>query len=265
MPDKVNLVTNRGSIWLYHWIVYMLGGFRHCKTASDGKIYIIFEKPHENLPFHTEALTLLRDTYRVLDTVPANAEVNVSYGEPLLGPTIFDDVHHDTYPFLRKLFLERVVDIPKQIRNSKGFYYITRRNANACPGNYGKRIRDVLNEEEFLPALESKGFVRIQFEELSFVEKIQLFETACIIISPGSACLSFSCCASMKTHIVEILPQDIQHHDHYKNMCKALSIPYHRFTSVHTVGESPGLGRVWNMFVHVEPLLHKVDELLHSV
>lgn len=266
MPDIVNCIEDRGAIWLYHWMVYMVSGFRHLQPASDGHIYIYFEKSIDTLSYCLESLALLEDKYHLYkkeDILP-ETKVIKCFGEPLLTPNTGDDVNHDAYPFLRNLFLQRIEHLPKRIINPNGYYYITRRNASACPGNYGKRIRDVLNEEEFLPALESKGFVRIQFEELTFLEKIQLFQTAKVVISPNSASLTFSCFASKQTHIVEILPVGIQTHDHYKNMCETLEVPYYRFTDIHTEGESPGINKVWNIHVHVEPFLHFVDGLLQT-
>lgn len=267
MPDIINIVEDRGSIWLYHWMIYMLAGLRHCKTASDGKYYILFEKPLENLSFHTEALELLKDSYHICakEDITPTTQVIHSYGEPLITPHQGDDVNHNAYPFLRNLFLQRIDNLPKRIINPKGLYYITRRNANNCHGNCGKRIRDVLNEEEFLPDLESKGFVRIQFEELSFLDKIQLFQTARIVISPNSASLTFSCFANTNTHIIEILPDHIVMHDHYKNMCETLRIPYHRFTNIITEGETPGINRLWNIHVHVEPFLEFIDSIIISI
>ena len=241
MENKVFILEDRGYMWMFHWIVYMLGGLRNLPGKTPIKIY--FDKPFPTVNgknYHKESLELIKSHFVFCE--PTETDVKIaSYGETWLCA---DRVHPETHRFLRTLFLS---SIPEQVYDGKK-YYLTRNNCGTLnPANKGVNIRTILNESEIREDLIEHGFEILQFEDYSFEEKIKIFNTASVIISPNSGGLTFSIFANEKTKIVEILPTHIAQHDHYKNICEAVNISYTRFTHVSTVGESPGLGRVWNM------------------
>jgi capsular polysaccharide biosynthesis protein len=221
----------------------MLGGLRHINNKDQVNIYYDGEfKDVNGKNYHIESLNLIRHKYNFVKP-DISADIIRLPGEPLIKP---DHVHPDTYIFLRNLFLS---SIEKPLYAGRK-YYLTRNNCGVLnPASKGINIRSILNEHEVYDDLEKYGFEILQFENFTFEEKINIFNTASVIISPNSGGLTCSLFANDKTTIVEILPPVIQHHDHYKNICNTLNIKYIRFTNVSTVGESPGLGRVWNMII----------------
>lgn len=241
------ILENRGYGWIYHWIVYILGGLRHISDEEKVRIFLDVDFPTINgKNYHLESLKLISDKY-IFKAPSIDEPVKNFHGEPLIRP---DHVHPDTYLFLRTLFLTRVSGI-SPIHSTR--IYLTRKNCGTLnPANKGTNVRSVLNETDLYPLLHKHGFEILQFEDFSFEEKVNIFKNASIVISPNSGGLTFSLFADKEnTHIVEILPSVIEHHDHYKNICSGVGVRYTRFSSLTTVGESPGLGRVWNMIVNV--------------
>lgn len=80
-----------------------------------------------------------------------------------------------------------------------GRYYITRRDA---------KKRRLLNEEEFLPRLESEGFELICPGDLSVIEQVRLFSGASIIIGPHGAGLTNMVFAPTSATLIELFPGD---------------------------------------------------------
>lgn len=234
-------IENRGAQWIYHWIIYMIGGFRRlpkkaniiCPTLSDQG-------------YHSQSLAIIEDTYKMLKNPTEGTRLGFHHGEPLMAA---DRVNDETYHFLRDLFLTRV---PSQVFNETNKIYITRRRSEILnPGNQGKATRQILNEEEILPGLRSLGYEILQFEDYSFAEKIAYFQKSSVIISPNSGGLTFSLFANKTARIVEILPANTTQMDHYKIICEALAIPFRRFSDVSVVNGPAVVGNGgWNMRIN---------------
>jgi hypothetical protein len=247
-------IENRGSSYIYHWVILMLGGLRHIADKKPVRIYVPYDIPKTNsLSYHNESLNIIKDEY--VYTVPNETYHIIKLsGEPLLT---LDSVNPGTYFFLKNLYLTK---LPAFEFTSKK-YYITRKNSSDLhPEHKGKIVRSILNEEEMYPILLENGFDILQFENFSFQDKIKIFNTAAIIISPASGSLTFSIFANEKTKIIEILPENISFHNHYKHICHTLGISYTRYTDITTIGETPALGNFWNMIMDIpkfkEFLLH---------
>ena len=64
-------------------------------------------------------------------------------------------------------------------------------------------------------------------------EKIQIMNKASLVVAPQSGGLTFSLFANHNTDIVEIYPPNPhQYCDQYIDVCRALNIPFRRFTDV---------------------------------
>lgn len=243
------LIQDRGHVYMYHWMIYMLGGLRRIHPSEPGIPTKIHFPLFQDQGYHSQSLNLIKDVFEVCTPEPDTPTISHD-GEPIVAP---DQVDPATYDYLRQLFLSRV---PEAAVDPTKKYYITRKNSESVsPANAGRKIRQILNENEFIPALKNMGFQIIHFEDYTFEEKIRIFQTASVIVSPNSACLTFSLFASPQTKIIEILPAVIEDHDHYKNICERLGIPYSRFTNLTTAGDAPALGSVWNMNVHTDALI----------
>ena len=237
------ILEDRGFQYMYHWVILMLGGLRHICVDGQVKIYLNAEfKDVNGKNYHTESLNLIRHKYDFVKP-DSSARLIKLTGESLITP---DRVHTETYTFLRNLFLSSI-ELP--IYTGKK-YYLTRNNCGILnPANKGITRRAILNEHEVYDDLKSYGFEILQFEEFSFEDKIKIFNTASVIISPNSGGLTCSLFANEKTKVVEILPSGIEHHGHYKFICDALELNYIQFTGVSTVGDRLCLNTVWNMMI----------------
>lgn len=76
-------------------------------------------------------------------------------------------------------------------------FYIDRRNA---------QNRVLINENELIEALKSRGFIPIQLEKLSFGQQCELFANADFIIGAHGAGLTNIVFSSPKTIIIELIP-----------------------------------------------------------
>jgi hypothetical protein len=237
-------IEDRGHQWMYHWLIYMIGGLR--RLPGD-KVHFICPTFIDQ-GYHGESLAIIEDKYKMLKGPVNGKYLGKHHGEPLLAA---DRVHKDTYLFLRELFLSR---LPSPVFNKSKYIYITRKNCHIL--NSGKRgiaTRQILNEEDILPGLRSIGFEILQFEDYSFRKKVEYFQTSKLIISPNSGSLTYSLFADKSSTIIEIQPANTTQMDHYKIICNSLDIPYQRFSDVTVVNGPPTLGNTgWNMIINAE-------------
>lgn len=237
-------IEDRGHQWMYHWLIYMIGGLRR---LSGDKVY--FTCPtFIDQGYHGESLAVIEDKYTMIKGSVNGKYLGKHHGEPLLAA---DRVNEDTYHFLRALFLSR---LPSPTFNKTQYIYITRKHCEILnPGNGGKATRQILNEEEIMPGLRALGFEILQFEHVSFKEKVKFFQTSSVIVSPGSGCLTYSLFADKRATIVEILPENTTQMDHYKHICHTLDIPFQRFSDVTIVNGPPTVGNTgWNMIINAD-------------
>jgi len=103
--------------------------------------------------------------------------------------------------FLRKTFLPRLRD---QSQSYPERIYIRRK---------GARHRRVLNEEAVIDYLQTRGFVPVSLEQLSFSEQLNRFASAQAIVAPHGSGLTnlIFCCA--RTKVIELFsPNYIRHY-----------------------------------------------------
>jgi hypothetical protein len=247
-------VEERGHLYIYHWVTFMLGGLRHIKTDAK-PVKIFFEKPIQNQGYHQESLDLIKDEY-VVEEPPAGSVIINNFGEPVN----WDYVDPQTYVFLRNLFLSKV-ELPAF--DEKKYIYITRKNSeHRNPANAGVMKRQILNEDTFIPELVKMGFQIIQLEDYSFVEKIKLFYSSKLIISPNSGGLTMSMFANEKTHIVELMADNKSRYKWYKNMCVTFNIDYQRYGNMEVIGDSIDYDNgIWNFMMDKA---HFIDWVKHT-
>jgi len=66
------------------------------------------------------------------------------------------------------------------------------------------RTRHVLNEQELMKALETRGFERVLLEDLSFVDQVRLLHEASAVVSPHGTCLTNLIFCRPGTSVIEI-------------------------------------------------------------
>jgi hypothetical protein len=274
----------------------MVGGFRHIKDKKP-RVYIPYMKeflleedrnalallsnrgdkdqagPKRENPtkfsystagINYETLNFLKDDFIFMDSIAGlpnlQAETFIyNHGEPVTLHQTGMNVHPAVHLYLRDLFLRRLPS--KEIVSGK-YIYITRKNSENITGNFGVKKRQVLNESELIAMLDKYHFKYVNLEEYSLYEKIDLFQTAQVIISPNSGGLTFSFLANPKTTMIELMPNfkvgDYKQEwkqEHYKEMCEAVGVSYIRFQDMTYVEDE------LNMKVNVPSL----DTLLSSL
>ena len=261
MPQTIYNVQDRGFMYIYHWICYIIAGFR--RIPETGTSTLIHMAYHDKLfDYQLEMLDLIKDKYVI--TRPAIGDNLINhFGEPRAkNDTVADHTDDEAYKFLRSLYLERVPLRPYD----GGMYYITRKGADKLVQNAGRVNRQILNEAEIYPDLEALGIKIIQLETLTFTEKVQLFNSARLIIGPNSGGLTCSLWANEETTVVEITPEISGQHkaDHYKYICQGLGIKYYKYTNVRTVGDNPPqLLNTWNMYIDKVHFINFIKGLIN--
>jgi len=256
--EKIYFMHNRGNQYLYHFIILQLGSlyyiFNNLKlpTGKDTvgkcgfkkfnnlngiekekidnkskKIKIYFDDPF--LDFHKETFELLNKNIELIkkNDIKENYYFEECYGASIVNNNLGDDLEN-ILPFLRNLFLSNL----KFNFNNKRIF-ITRKNSENQHNGILKRC--ILNEDEFIKEILKKyNFDYIQLEDYNFKEKIELFNTASVILSTHSGALTFSLFANEKSKIIEILNKGTHGfpHNHYQNITNILKIDYFNYKNI---------------------------------
>lgn len=238
-------IEESGKNWIYHWFVYMVGALN--KVDLSSKIDVCFDA-EDFTAYQKETFELLKD---IINVVPYTENSTfIPHNKPTDITNNSGRFHVDpkSYSFLRELFLSRVGGF-----DTTGYenIYICRSKAYLCEGNRNGKKRHILNEDELVESLEKEGFKAIHFEDYTVSEKVQIFNNAKCVVAPQSGGLVFSLFASSTTEIIEIYPPNPhQYLDQYIDICRALRIPFKRFTDV------VKMDRYDNMTVQPEKLIN---------
>ena len=210
MKQTVFYLEGRGSMYLYHFFVYNLGGLlyiinkkyniRHPNSSVllEDKSKIV-DKPtteikfpikihmKDVLPFQREAFEIIKEKFELvenLDTL-SDYEIVSIYGETCIKNRYSDNPQF-IFSFLRNLFHEKC---NHQLIKGKRIF-ITRKNSESNHNGILKRY--ILNEIDLKNMLNKYNFEFIQLEEYKTDEKIKLFMESDIIVSRHSGSLTFS-------------------------------------------------------------------------
>jgi capsular polysaccharide biosynthesis protein len=254
-------IEDRGHVFLYHWLFFMIGGLKNIinnklikgndgggiieqnielfnKNNNTPPYYIYFSYIDNNnfLDYQIDTLKIIKDTFIIIDKnkISSNDIIINNYGELTIN-TI------DNLLFLKNLFLS---NIDKKLLNNKfnfDYIYIRRDRSHFCVGNknenYIKR-RHILNEEKLCNKLKIYNYDCIYLEEYSLIDKINIFTNAKQIISPNSAALSFIIFCNIECKIIEINTKNPhQIYNQYENITNILNIPYQRYINVNKVDQ----------------------------
>lgn len=279
-----------------HWFVFMIAGlkdifegnltdkkdsFNECGISRENEINwniknknikptfpikIHFTKGSEKNKqyinaFQRETFEILSDEVELIENIEEYKRPDVqiinNYGALLQKhvdgsyPTFIDDKY---FKFLRELFLSK---FNFEFKNS--LIYISRNKSEGIHGSASENIkrRHILNEDELFKILEPLGFEKIYLEDYPVSKKIELFNTAKIIVSPHGAGLVFSLFANKNTHIIEIVALQREWHSQYLQITSALGIPFHRFKDVEVDNNVNN-----NMIVNISELVKLIKQIL---
>lgn len=248
---NIYFLEGRGGMYIYHFIVYNLGGLYYIENNIDVRgppaTSVLFKRNSQNIElvnnlnfegypinlvmddlneWQKDVLSCLKHKINLIYDIPVNSKIKSVYGETcMINP--YSDNNSKVYPFLRNLFLEN-----KNYSFQNKNIFITRRGSDKFHSGIQKRL--ILNEDSLMDMLKKYNFEYINLENLNFEEKIKLFNTSKIIISSHSGGLVCSLFANEHTNIVEIVNRGTSgvSHDHYKFICSTLNIPYYRYSNI---------------------------------
>lgn len=267
-------IEDRGSMFIYHFVVYMVGGLRfifdnklvhnnYGDTKNNYEHNImnknitikypinIFIQNFVKSEINMEILDFLSDKVKLIDDLTQyinnpNCQIINNHGESL--DLNIDLVSKDNYIFLRQLFC-----VENNEFNNNKYIFIKRSNMHA---NHNQRM--ILNETELVSELEKLGFLCIKLEEYNLLDKIKLFNTSSIILSPTSSGLVFTFCSNKKTKIIEICPQTNRKClNTYKQMCETFGLYWNRINAK-KIDEND------NMIVDVDHVINCVNNIKNN-
>lgn len=245
-------IEEAGRDFIYHWFVYMIGALKQLDLSS--KVNICFDR-EDYISYQKETFKILDD---IVNIVPNDGNFIFLSSIRPIDATNNSGINHvdvSTYSFLRELFLPRVsgFDTSKYKK-----IYIRRNRSHLCEGNVRDnniKRRQIINEEELVSELKKVGFNCINFEDYSVEQKIQIFNSADVVLSPQSGGLVFSLFANEKTKIIEIYPPNPhQYCDQYIDICKNLNIEFYRYSNVKKNDHHD------NMYVDTLPLIDFISK-----
>jgi capsular polysaccharide biosynthesis protein len=198
IPERLAVITFQVSFNYFHWMFDVLprlellrqSGFEFDKIVINrGKHY-----RKDYCQFQDESLQLLGISKDQL--LEVDAQTHLLAKELIVSsPTSFTAyVSKYVCQFLRKEFLVKGT-IPKGTGYERIF--ISREDALHRP---------LLNENEVFNVLEKYGFKKVKLSTLSFIEKIQLFQSAKVIVSPHGAGLTNIVFCNPATKVIELFP-----------------------------------------------------------
>lgn len=295
--ESIYYIENRGWYFIYHFMIFMVGGLRHIPEEKP-ILYIPYMKEflldidmtalkqlsgrddkdqagpkrdggasftYSTAGINYEIMNFLKDKFTFIDSLAGIPHLEIvkfgyNHGEPCVLPRLGINVLPAVHVYLRDLFLSKLP--ARQVVPGKNIY-ITRRNSEKLTGNFGVKKRQVLNESELVAMLDKFNFKYVNLEEYSLLDKIELFQTSHIILSPNSGALTFCFLANPKTTIIELIPefqagqykQDWKQ-EQYQEMCQAVDVPYIRFQKMTYVEDD------LNMNVDIKSLENRLVSLL---
>jgi capsular polysaccharide biosynthesis protein len=232
MPN-IYILKDTGG-YFYHYIVLELSLLRNLsKFPYEDKIYIHI--PHlkkYNQDYMYEAIKYFEPDVELVENIDNISKYNrhiISDHEPLIN----DDrnmVCKEAILYLRDIFLRKI----QYTIEEKNYVFITREDSELLSNNIKIKRRQILNESELYEPLKSLGFKIIKLQDLSFSEKIKIFQTAALIVGPEGSNLTLSLVANKKAKIVSICYEN-SYLEHTKHIANQLDIDFTFYSNVERI------------------------------
>ncbi len=259
--ECVSLMNRGGEKAMYHWIILNLGAlWKYFRRGSVVDVYVgDWLTVGGASRYHNESMQFFAGDFFFPWGAAAGpgAVREPPHCAPEYGTDLWADDRPDpeSHVFLRGLIARALARAPRAppAFNASLMVYVTRA---------GRPSRSVLNEDAFLPALAALGVQRVQLEDYSFEEKVRLFASARLVISPQSASLTYVVAADRRALVIEIF-QDVDQMNHYKFAAADLRIPYRRFSQLQVVGDTvPIFNAPFNFIVDAPALVDFVQKAI---
>lgn len=270
MKNTIFFLERRGANFIFHFVVYNLGGLYHILNGDyfsgpepfydsskivsrptgeiSFPIKILMDKNDTKISYVKEAFELIKDKFQLVENLEDEGDYEIVsiFGADCRTRGTCDNPY-TIYPFLRNLFFEYCkFDLVKGKR-----IYITRKNAAS---NHG---RVVMNEEQLEPLFKKHNIEYIQLENYSFLDKIRLFMESEIIISTTGGQLTFSIFSNPKARIIEIDRHYVQRYFiEIANVFSLNHVKCDKYQSIDIID---------NCIVNVEDFSNYIDEVVNQI
>jgi len=296
MDKTIYNIENRGYCIIGHWFFFMLAGLLDITNGNpiegsncsiyrlnhnvfdrnikiNGKIKICFNnqiidegttwKSQSGFQsFNFESLKIISNKFELITDInkykDKGYQIINHYGCVINNNHNYPFVKIENIKFVRNLFLENT---NYNYDNNK-YIYISRKKAITCKNSpsFNVNRRTVLNENTLFNNYLSKlGFNIVYLEDYSVENKIKLFNTSSIIISPFGGALTFTIFANKNTNIIEISSnfKQVGWYGQWEQITRMLNIPYIKYIT-------NNIDNMDNMTVNEIELYNKINNIIHT-
>jgi hypothetical protein len=171
--------------YIYDTLPYLISFLKLKKNIPELKLLMNYPNDNmdKNYRFIDEPLSLLGITNDDILIVKEDIEYSTVYIST--SYTHSDKKNSPPKPEIYKFYKKLISKVPKNNLTPKKIYISRRVNKNSDFSNIGTNYttrRVLVNEDEIVNFVKTKGFVEVFTENLSFVEKINLFRNADSVI-----------------------------------------------------------------------------------
>jgi hypothetical protein len=206
------------SINYYHWLFDTLPRLKILSESPYKNLVTAYLVPNMKESYKIETLEFFNiGQEQIIDSVKYP---NIK-ADHIIAATHPNSLHREAIPkwicqFLRSSFLTELH------QSGHRHIFISRKKASK---------RRIINEDLLFKELEKLNFERIFLEDFSFREKIEIFSTSKVIVSPHGASLANLVFAPSNAKVLEIFPPKTKHNV-YKNIAENQNLPYSTYTGV---------------------------------
>jgi capsular polysaccharide biosynthesis protein len=246
MKEYIYIIKDRGNKILFHWFIFVIGALEHISHIPKPL------KFHTNITeeFQKETIKLLEPNYIYIEDYSNYNQIIVPHVELIVENLVADKY----YTFIRNTIL---LNNPILINNNtpSRLVYISRNKSHTLECNSGLARRQIINDTEVKECLNTIGFECIYLEDYTLLEKIEIYQTSKIIVTPNGGANTIALFANKNTKIIELHDQRSNNENQYYLIGEKLGNPFIRYTNVTTVDYNgipamPGLNNNVNYVVN---------------
>jgi hypothetical protein len=189
IAGRVAIIAQEGSYNYYHWITEILPKIIMLEELNIEYDWLYL--PTLNT-FMRETLTVLKRDFSKI--IVANKDTYIE-ADIVIAPSFVSRSCYST-PWVTDVLRKKI--LPHVNKTEKNKIFISRQKA---------AYRKLVNEDELFSILEKKGFKKYHLEEMSFLEQVELFHNAKIIVAAHGAGLTNILFSEPGTKVYEIFQE----------------------------------------------------------
>ena len=246
MKESIYIIKDAGNKIFFHWFIFIIGALEHISHLPKP----IKFNTNVTEEFQKESIKLLAPNYIYVEDYSTYNQIIISPVKLIVENLVADKY----YTFIRNVIL---LNNPKLINNNipTRLVYISRNKSHTLECNSGYSRRQIRNEDILKQSLESIGVECIYLEDYTLLEKIEIYQTSKIIITPNGGANTMALFANKSTKIIEIHDQRSIDENQYYLIGEKLGNPFIRYNNVTTVDYNgklslPGLNKNVNYIIN---------------